>query len=51
MLNYEFTMYASYVYCVVDAIYVDKANKYILWQSMYDPYRKALNSEVITRWT
>ena len=26
MLNYEFTMYMFlYVYCVVDAIYVDKA--------------------------
>ena len=25
MLNYEFTMYVSYVYCVVDAIYVDNA--------------------------
>ena len=26
MLNYEFTMYVSYVLlCVVDAIYVDKA--------------------------
>lgn len=48
MLNYEFTMYASYVYCVVDAIYVDKV-KYYVCKSMYDPYRKALNSEVITR--
>ena len=48
-LNYEFTMYVSYVLlCVVDAIYVDKAIL-ICAYTMYDPYRKALNSEVITR--
>lgn len=49
MLNYEFTMYMFlYVYYVVDAIYVDNAIL-IRANTMYDLYRKALNSEVITR--
>ena len=49
-LNYEFTMYVSYVLlCVVDAIYVDEAILINTCKTMYDLYRKALNSEVITR--
>ena len=49
MLNYEFMMYMFlYVYCVVDAIYVDGSHINTC-KSMYDLYRKALNSEVITR--
>ena len=43
-------MYVSYVLlCVVDAIYVDEAILINTCKTMYDLYRKALNSEVITR--